>query len=582
MNLILCQKFLRKLQMLPIFILIFYSSACWATNSDEEEVEASNKPLLPSLVNPLSQPSDEIQQAVTVPTYGSITHPALQEECLTQLQACKNMAKFSVPFILSICPTIAQGIGNNIFLAQMQDQEVIAAGPLISTFTNSVTGTMGAVLATTGILGGRRFGMGDYEGIRNLVRNGWCLSVILGGISAPIYLYAENILLAANTPSQVAGYVDKFFVPYTISTLLPTYWFLVDQQLSLALRRPYAPLVFSSIRTGLTLLLSYPLALGAWGFPQLGISGLSYASGIATAGTLLAQRAYYLCDSDFRQYPLLSRQCSTYICGLGDFLKVGIPLGINRFMEWGNLTAITIMLGKLGKDVLNAEQMSLQPILGINFLLIALTQSASIAVSINEGKVKKLAQDRKVDDAETTTKNSKKLGTAAVIFGTGVAGLSSILFISLSDELLHLFGGEASYDTFISPLAHTMLVINSVALLADAPRNIIPGALSGYGDVKFSPITSFTTMSLISLPITAALLFAENISPAWAFGIRGIAMLTAGSLITHRWYHKQTIISEAQQDRQRLRNYASMSGGRAWYNPIGWFKYMVNYLKNGE
>ncbi|MBS0185359.1 MAG: hypothetical protein JSS34_03275 [Proteobacteria bacterium] len=580
-------------KIISIFLIITFSFQNLAVAMDSEFDDTQDKKTHKATILPINHSLEDLRllnnETIESPEGRkfndhkiSINEVTESELLLTNRNAYKTVLKSSIPLIISMAPVISKSIVNNIILAQLEDPDAIAAGPLISTYMNSVTGSIGAILSCCGILGGKRAAMEDHEGLRDVVRNGYFAGLILTIPSLAIYLNAGRILKSTGVENSIADNVQDYFFYYSIGSVLPTYWTLVDQQLALSLNKNNLPIVISISRTAISLLASYPLALGAWGCPKLGVAGLGYGTSIGTLSAFLAIRTYISYSEAYTKYPLLSNfSFSTYTNNMRKFITKGGPLGLLRFMEWGNLAANSMILGTLNRNTQIAEQISIQPIIAYNFILIALTQASGIIISQKLGQAEKLkAQDRQ-EEYKIALNNAKRLGSAAIAISFFSSLATAGLFIGLSHPLQRLFEGtpqdiesKDDWDT-IQSLADTMLLVNSISLLADGPRNVGGGAFSGYEEVIFAPSVSFAFMSVLALPISAGLVLGAEFNPVWAYGMRAGGIFLSALTICYKWYQKKSV--PEKKAHATIENVGLISNSpsrrtyeRAWYNPIRW------------
>lgn len=252
---------------------------------------------------------------------------------------------------------------------------------------------------------------------------------------------------------------------------------------------------------GLNIVLDYPLIFGAWGFEERGIQGAAWATSIAQWGKVivlfllmmrLPYRQRFGTVSGIRLDPTLMRR----------LLRFGAPSGVQFLVECSGITALIMVLGRLGELELtasnlafNVEALAFMPMLGVG-----------IAVSTLVGQ--RLGEERP-DLAERATWTAFQIGIAYVLCVASFYVFAPRLLL-----LAHAAHADPGQFERIAELTVVLLRFVAVFCLFDATNIVFVNAIKGAGDTRFVMIT---TASLASAAVLATWFGTEYL----AMGIYG-------------------------------------------------------------
>lgn len=455
------------------------------------------------------------------------------------------------PFALSNFFLASLILGNGAVLNELGPKATVA-GPLMSTLTYALISTLNGILCATGILIGQLCGAENIRGdktteISHLMKESWIITTLLGIPTVIIFFNLNKLLISLGIESSTAGVSQEYFRALSYG-MLPTLWNLNDEQLALGIGKSNLTIITGITYAALAMLFGYPLALGALGLPRLGPAGLGYGSAISGVLSFIGLRVYYYFNADFKKYDLyrinitFCQLIQNMIC----YLKLGFPIGLQNFFEFGNLAVISIFAGRLGSKVLTAEQVSLIPMSAYTVILSAWVQTVSIVVATALGEAKTLVQALEHEQARLAYRNAYTLANLAVSVGLFCTMGVALVFITAPRQLSALFIDDSGEDSSkILQLSTNMLLANGVGLFAMTTQKIYGAALSGAKNVSFVPICNFICMSLMGLTAAGLLTLVKDKNPVWLFICRNIGMALAALAITYMWFSlpSETVLS---------------------------------------
>ena len=254
-------------------------------------------------------------------------------------------------------------------------------------------------------------------------------------------------------------------------------------------------------------LLAWTLVFGHFGVPALGMDGAAYA-GTATSVALLlgmwaSVRWLGLSEGAERRW---DRESFSPM-GMLAVLRVGVPVGLQMWLEAFAFTFASFMVGWLGVEAVGAHQISLN-LASLTFMVplgISMGASARIGNLIGAGDAAGMQRAVRV----------------ALGCGAGVMALSAVAFLVLRLQLPRLYTDQAA----LIALAAQILPLAGAFQLSDGTQVVAGGVLRGMGRPHAAAVVNLLGYYAFGLPLSYVLAFRGEL------GLRGIWVgLTLGLL----------------------------------------------------
>ncbi|MBB3113720.1 putative MATE family efflux protein [Paenibacillus phyllosphaerae] len=388
--------------------------------------------------------------------------------------------------------------------------------PSIATFS-SMTFTGLLVLMIVGNLGAASIAV---VGIVNIIiYNLWALfSGVQGAIN---FLVAQNygsdnirqgnqrmqIALLITAAQGIALLAGSFLVPYgilylmgsneTILTLGTPY--LMVRMLALiftmfntvffaymrAVGDTRTPMTLSLINSALVVTLTYVLAYGAFGFPDLGLQGAAWSIVAAEGVTfLLSLLVYYR----FMNGAYLTRSwVRIELQQVRLLMFESMKLGVTELSNSVGMLVFTACITRLGTTAIAANEIALN-ILSFGFMPSnGFGAAATIGIGQEVGKGNGAA--------------ARRFGIVTVYLGLIFMALISVVFILFALPIAKLYTSEAAvYETAVS-----LIHLTACVQLFTGANIIFGGGLRGIGDTTFLSRTALALNWLLFIPLTILL-----------------------------------------------------------------------------
>lgn len=276
------------------------------------------------------------------------------------------------------------------------------------------------------------------------------------------------------------------------------------------------PMVLSIVTNGLVIFLTFTLAFGRLGFPDLGLAGAGWAflvgEGVGLIGCLYVYFIRLHRTYKTRSKVLFDRKEAKLI------VKESSKLGIQEFSLSFSMFVFTIFVARLGTDALAANEIALS-VMSFGFMpAFAFGATATILVGQKIGEKKPL--------------EARRIGTDTAILGSIfilVLGLIEFLF---AESIARIYTDDAN----VFRLAGFLIMISAFLQLFDGLLNIYAGGLRGIGDTSFLVKISFVLGIFVFIPLAYLFIFVFHWGSIGAWVSFYVYLIIFGVSVTVRFY----------------------------------------------
>ncbi|TDQ83097.1 MATE family multidrug resistance protein [Dongia mobilis] len=354
---------------------------------------------------------------------------------------------------------------------------------------------------------------GDAGERRHLLRQGWWLVLLLAALALPAIWTAPAWLatfgLAPDLLAEGAGYTRAMAL-----TLVPMLGVTLYRTVLTAAERPKVFLQVTLAMLPLNAAANYLFMAGLGPLPACGPAGAGIASLLVA---LLSLGLLVLIGRRADRRRAAANPPAAVWRGLGDVLRIGIPIGIATVTEVGIYLAATIYAARLGAADVAAHTLTLRTA-GIAYAVpAALLQAAMVRMA--------RAESLAADDAR---REAGRAVTAAAI-GLGLLCGAALLCLLLGAALplSDSFFDRSATGVAAAGIALLLLVILGGIEGIACPGLAIAGLLRGRKDTRRPMLYTLAGYWLIGAPI--GIILCEGLNQ----GIMGIWLgLAAGTLTT--------------------------------------------------
>lgn len=320
---------------------------------------------------------------------------------------------------------------------------------------------------------------------------------------APLYALLRVDAATSAISTEYLGYVS-----YGIPALLSYFLF---RYLCEGMGHTLPAMIIAMLALTLKVPLNYAFIYGEFGAPRLGGAGCGLVSAMLWWVEMIAMLGF-VTRQRFRGTGTFSRFSWPERATLMRFVRIGLPSATTTFAEAMAFSAMPLLLGRLGPNVVASHQIA-GNLNGLTFMMpLGIGVAATIRVGYNVG-AGDLARARASAQAAVTT---------AAVFGVVVG----IVLVLARTAVASVF----VTDPAVIALAASVLLFVACYQIADDTQVVMIGALRGYKDTQAPMLIALLGYWIVGMPISVLLCFGIGIARPW--GIYGMwTGMTAGLVV---------------------------------------------------
>ncbi len=400
-----------------------------------------------------------------------------------------EVLRLGAPLMVSMGSATLMQFTDRMFLGWHSVSELAASVPAgIASFL-CLSLFLGAA-SCTGVLVAQYHGACRPERVGPALWTGIWFSLASALLLAALAPFSGPLFELAGHPEAVRALEADYFRILTLGAGLPVLATALSGYFS-GLGRTVPVMLVNLLGAAANIPLDYALIFGRLGAPELGIRGAAMASVAGSAITCLLFALLLLAPEAEARHKLrsgwrLEAEMLRRLCA------VGLPAGVQFFLDILALTGFVLLVGRMGLVELSATNIAFS-INTLTYLpVIGLGNALSVLVGRSQGQ-------GRPDIARRATANALRLALGWMV----AVGL---LFVLAPGPLINLFATSAQgphEPAFAEIRRMGVVLLRYVALysLADAVSLVYFGALKGAGDTRYVMLTMLAAcLGVLILP----------------------------------------------------------------------------------
>ncbi len=427
-----------------------------------------------------------------------------QHEEPTETTALVPTKKKSNPVVIK---TVTSGIGNLMVAVNLTANSLLfinegysGIGSLTTSFQSLLLGISGGALGSVGIALGKPLGEKDFIKASQIAKTSYVLTAGLSLFS--MAAYASTYFIFPKLFSESTADAASTYFLIAMANAWPGLSLVTTGQLAFQSGDWLAPLLsviaFRIPAIPLSYLFGNVLKMGPEGI-GIGNTISPWVSYVCMQLWLTRKEFQYL-----NQAPLTLSVLKENLKSLG---LLGARVATQRLTEWGNLAAITSVLGGKNDDNLTIINPSLQIMTLLNLFSQGIGMGGNMILSVQRSQAKQLArtalETKSLTDLGHAYEAHRQMkSTILKTIGSGVAingALAVVLFLA-REPIIDLFLGDNATPE-MKEMAETTLWINGLGLVADALRIISGTLLNTWDKIIFQNFIAIAVMTAIGVPL---------------------------------------------------------------------------------
>lgn len=400
-----------------------------------------------------------------------------------ELRICLGLA---TPLAAAQLAHIATGFIDTVMMGRLGRDAIAAGGLGAVSFTFLLMLSTGLISAISPLVA-EAYGANQPHRMQRFFQQGLIVATGLSLLMMAILWQADLWLpWLGQTPETSA--LTRQYLNTVLWGYPPALMVIALRSFVAVVTSPRPIMVIGILGTLINLIGNYSLALGKFGFPAMGLSGIGWASVLSFGGMAMMLIGYVLQRPEFRPYRLLSQVPSFAQQELGELLRVGLPIGALSAVEGGLFTVATFLISQFGTVTLAAHQIALQTAATTFMVPLGVSMAATIRVGQLLGQGQRLA--------------ARQAGLICIGIGGMFMGGMAILFWAAPNVIVSLYlDVNTPENQAVVMMAKILLGIAALFQLVDGIQVTAAGALRGLKDTRIPLLIGIVSYWCLGLAI---------------------------------------------------------------------------------
>jgi MATE family multidrug resistance protein len=446
-------------------------------------------------------------------------------------QELRTQLRLAIPVVVIQVGLMAMGAVDGAFLGRVDPVQYAA-----SSIGHSLTFVFFAfgmgVLTVLDPVVSQAFGARDDPAISRAAQRGVVLALLM---SIPIAL----VILPADTILDLIGQSDEVSAvagPYARILILSAPPFLIFVALRQVLQATHLmrPLVLTIFATnGLNAFLDWVLIFGNLGAPEMGAIGSAWAT-VISRWSMIAVLPL-LAGKSLTRYLTPRADRLFDFAAYGRMLRIGLPVGVQWFVEVGAFASVTALMGSLGAVELAGHQVAMHLASGSFMIPLGISMAASVRVGNEIGR--------------GAVEGVQRAARVSLVCGAGVMAVIGIVFMASPYALARIF---TDLDEVLA-MAILLVPVAGVFQIFDGTQVVAVGILRGMGDTRVPMLVHVAGFWGVAMPIACWAAFGLDYGAVglWYGLVAGLAVVAVAQFLRLRWVLRQRlerIVIDAPED----------------------------------
>lgn len=438
-------------------------------------------------------------------------------------QHIKETIKLALPISLGQLGHIMMGVVDSLMVGKVGSAQLAAASLVNGLFFLILVIGFGMTFAISPLIAISK-GEKNLSQCGKVLNHGVFVNSFFAIILMVITFFVSYLIPFISQPADVTKLAISYMQILSLS-IIPFIIFSCYRQFLEGLSIPNPPMMIAILANLLNALLNWIFIYGNLGFSRMGLDG----AGIATTATrwimMIALILFVINSKKLKIYNPFPNFRNLEQKLIHKIIRIGLPSGLQYFLEVAAFTFATIMVGWLGKIPLAANQIALN-LASVTYMVIL---GISFAGAVRVGE-------------EFGAKNIgavRRAGFSSIGLAASIMFLSGMTFIIFRNQIPFLYLNDPN----VVSVASSLLIVAALFQISDGLQASGVGVLRGLTDVKIPLYVSFASYWLIGIPTGYLLGFVFDFGAVgiWIGSFVGLSGIGLFSLF--RFNHKSKAIN---------------------------------------
>ncbi len=424
------------------------------------------------------------------------------------------MFALAAPLVFTELGWMAMGIVDTMFVGRVSADAIGAVSLGTAVFYAFAIFASGLQLGLDTLVS-QSFGAGELEDCHHSLVSGiWLALLLIPGVMVAVWLFVP-LMARFGIDAGVLRDADPYIRALNWSTAPLLLFFCLRRYLqSVGIVRPILMILITANLVNAAG--NWIFVFGNLGAPRLGAEGAGWSTCVSRV-YMLAAMILTVWLRDHKAFTVSWRPDWRRI---GILLKLGLPAAVQIGLETSVFATVTILIGKLGSDILAGHQIALTVASTTFMMPLGISSAAAVRVGHAIGR----------RDPE----GASRAGWTALLFGAGVMSIAALVLLSFPQAIARLFTPQAAIIAAAIPL----LQVAAFFQLFDGLQITATGALRGAGDTRTPMLCHFAGYWILGLPLGAFLCFRESLGAVGLWMGLSAGLITIGLVLLWFWRRK--------------------------------------------
>lgn len=455
----------------------------------------------------------------------------------------REIIALAAPVVISKLSFTVMGIVDTAMVGRIDPTAQAAVG--ISTtymFTLYVFGL--GLIGVINTFVSQNHGAGRLERCGVVLGHGLRISAAIGAVTLIILLLSGPLFRWAGLSEGVAdqGYA---YLAFRLIGLPGVFLYWAYNAYLEGLGETTTPMLISLAANGLNIVLDLVLIFGMGPIPAMGVQG----AGLATALSNLFMLVCFVVvihrpRSRYRKYGVHAIWSSINWELMRRMTRIGLPMGVQLFMEIGAFLVISVMIGWVSDVALAANQVALR-VMSVSFMT---AWGISVAATTLVGRYQ----------GENKPALAEEAGRRALLLVFFFSLFCFAVFAGIPRTLASVFTPYAN----VADMATTLIYVAAVIQIFDGQQMVAYGALRGAGDTRW-PLYVIVSLSWgLGVPLVYLLTITAGLGATGAWLGILVMLGTQGVVLRYRFGSGRWKTMRVDEDNQPARESRELPGTR--------------------
>ena len=299
-----------------------------------------------------------------------------------------RVASLAGPTVIGLLAAIGNPVLDTMMVARFSATDLAALAVGASIYISILVPLAGIMQSLTPTFG-QLFGAGKFDEMHDTFKQGLWLALIIAAFGSTVLSVPWILLSFVKAPPELSG-IASLYLRILAFSLPASLCFFVYNTLNHAIARPKMVMILQVSGLFLKIPLNMIFIFGYFGIPAFGGAGCAIAT-LVISWCLFATSLLILRHDSF--YRFLHLFPAVFVAprwkNLKDLFSLGLPMGMNSFIETTSFTFMALFVARIGIDTVAGHQV-VANISSVLYMLPLATASATMALvaqSIGAGRL---------------------------------------------------------------------------------------------------------------------------------------------------------------------------------------------------